>query len=226
MKRTPSAELLDSDAGTPEDIASSLADLRRINRWFGGVSTMQSLVERVVRATGARKLSLLDVASASGDIPFSIQKTLAREGVRVRVTVLDRARSHFAVENGFSRVAGCATALPFRNASFDLVGSSLLMHHLSPDEVRVAAREWLRVCRVAVVINDLRRAWMHLALVYAGFPMYASRLTRNDGPASVRQAYTLDELRGLFRDVGAQRIDFFRHYLFRMGVILWKERPA
>jgi len=225
MKRSPSAELLDSDAGTPEEIADSLADLRRINRWFGGSSTMQALVETVVRRTGARALSLLDVAGASGDIPSRVEAALARRNVQLRVTVLDRARSHLSSQNGFMKVVGCATSLPFRDGSFDLVGSSLLVHHLSPDEVRVAAREWLRVCRVAVVVNDLRRSWTHLALVYAGFPMYASRLTRNDGPASVRQAYTADEMRDLLRDIGAQRIDFFRHFLYRMGVILWKQRP-
>jgi ubiquinone/menaquinone biosynthesis C-methylase UbiE len=227
MKRSPSAELLDSDAGTPEDVSSSLADLRRINRWFGGIGTTQALVERVVRATGAREFSLLDVAGASGDIPLNVQNNVARQGVHLRVTVLDRSPVHLPTpQNGMQRVAGCAIALPFRDDSFDVVGSSLLVHHLSPEQVRAGVREWLRVCRTAVVINDLRRSWAHLALVYAGFPLYSSRLTRNDGPASVRQAYTIDELRELLRDSGAARTDIFRHYLYRIGVIVWKRMPS
>ena len=35
MKREVIAELLDEDLGTPQEIASSLDDLRHINGWFG-----------------------------------------------------------------------------------------------------------------------------------------------------------------------------------------------
>ena len=226
MKRTPSAELLDTDAGTPGEIARSLADLRRINRWFGGTATMQALVRRVAHETGARELSVLDVASGSGDIPLSIKANLARHGIRLRVTVMDRAAGHLASQNGARRVAGSATVLPFADESFDVVSSSLFVHHLSPEEVRTAVHDWLRVCRTAVLINDLRRAWTHLALVYAGFPLYSSRLTRNDGPASVRQAYTMPELSDLVQQAGAARVDVSRHYLYRMSVIAWKRIPA
>ncbi len=52
---------------------------------------------------------------------------------------------------------------------------------------------------------------------------YRSRLTRHDAPASVRQAYTPEEMRDL---LDAEQMQpgwkFTRHYLFRMGVIAWK----
>ena len=53
MKRVPTAELLDTDSGTPAEVAASLGDLRRINRWFGGVATTEDMVGRVARETGA-----------------------------------------------------------------------------------------------------------------------------------------------------------------------------
>ena len=37
MKRVAIAELLDTDCWHAGEVASSLGDLRRINRWFGGV---------------------------------------------------------------------------------------------------------------------------------------------------------------------------------------------
>ena len=39
MRRVLVPELLDSDAGTEFEVQTALADLRRINRWFGGTST-------------------------------------------------------------------------------------------------------------------------------------------------------------------------------------------
>jgi hypothetical protein len=59
-------------------------------------------------------------------------------------------------------------------------------------------------------------------MVYAGWPLYHSRLTRHDAPASVRQAYTIPEMQDMLRETAASRIEITRHYLFRMGVIAWK----
>ena len=220
MKRIPTAELLDSDAGTSQEIAGSLADLRWFNRNFGGLNTTHSLVEEVVRATGAHRLSLLEVAAGSGDVPLYARKKLSPRGIDLAVTLLDRSAAH--VGNGGRSVVGDALALPFHAASFDLVSCGLFAHHLAPEEVARFVTEGLRVCRCAMLINDLIRHPLHLAVAYAGLPLYRSRLTRHDAPASVRQAYTLTEMRDILRNTTASRIETSRHYFFRMGVIAWK----
>jgi ubiquinone/menaquinone biosynthesis C-methylase UbiE len=221
MKRIPQQELLDTDAGTPAEVASTLADLRMFNRWFGGVVVTTRLVDRVVEETKSESLSLLDVAAGAGYVPHMVREQLTRRGFRLEVTLLDRAASH--VGNGDASVVGDALALPFRDSSFDLVCSELFVHHLSPDQIVGFVREGLRVCRRALLINDLIRDPLHLALAYAGFPLYRSRLTRNDAPASVRQAYTLDEMQAMLRRAGVARMETSTHYLYRMGVIAWKE---
>ena len=119
-------------------------------------------------------------------------------------------------------VTGDALALPFGDGTFDLVSCNLFAHHLSPREVVAFVNEALRVCRSAVLINDLVRGALHLSLVYAGLPLYRSRLTRHDAPASVRQAYTPEEMRAMLEQTRAARVEVHRHYLFRMGVIAWK----
>lgn len=225
MRRTVIPELLDSDAGTPSEIAASLSDLNRINRWFGGIMTTEFLVERVAGELTAKSLSLLEVAAGAGAVPTAVTAALARIGVQIEVTLLDRATSH--LKNGHRRaVAGDALALPFSDGSFDLVSSSLFVHHLAPHEVVRFVNEGLRVCRAAVLINDLVRHPAHLGLVYAGMPLYRGRLTRHDAPASVRQAYTVNEMRDLLRKSQAARVEITRHFLFRMGVIVWKAAAA
>lgn len=219
MQRTVTPELLDSDTGTPAEIAASLADLRRINRWFGGARTTTELLRRVARESGRRELSLLEVAAGSGDVPASARRTLAREGVTVSPTLLDRSAIHM---NGESRkVVGDALALPFCDAAFDVVGCSLFAHHLEAEQVGEFVREALRVCRVAVVINDLVRNPVHLALIYAGLPLFRSRITRHDSVASVWNSHTPQEFYDLVCGLGS-RVEISRHYLFRMGVIVWK----
>ncbi len=64
---------------------------------------------------------------------------------------------------------------------------------------------------------------MHLALVYAGFPLMRSYVSRNDGVASVRRAYTLREMREIppAPMEARRKLKFRRIFLFRMGVIVW-----
>jgi ubiquinone/menaquinone biosynthesis C-methylase UbiE len=235
MIRVPTPELLDTDAGTPTEIAASLSDLRRINRWFGGTDTTVDLIRRVARNDGApavpadftsapTRLSLLEVAAGSGYVPRAAQDCLSREGIRLDLTLLDRAATHVSASssNGETAVVADACKLPFRDSSFDLVSSNIFLHHLAPDELVDCVSEGLRVSRRAVLINDLIRHPVHMALVYAGMPLYRGRLTRYDAPASVRQAYTKEEMLELLRRTGAARIQMKSYYLFRMGVIVWK----
>jgi hypothetical protein len=69
---------------------------------------------------------------------------------------------------------------------------------------------------------------LHLALAYAGYPIMRSRVAWLDGLTSVRRAYVPDEVRSMLVSALSQtaaQIEISRHYLFRMGVIVWKKEP-
>jgi SAM-dependent methyltransferase len=223
MKRVVVPELLDTDAGTPREVEQSIADLRMFNRAFGGVRTVSKLLERVAQERGLKELTWVDVAGSEGFVALETRNALARSGTTVNPVVLDRAPTH--LDHRLPAVCGDALALPFAADSFDVVGCSLFAHHLEPEELVRFAHEGLRVARHALVIHDLVRHPAHLALSYLGFPLYRSRLTRHDAPVSVRRAYTEAEMRkALTRAAPGAAIEIHRFYLFRMGVIVWKQR--
>jgi ubiquinone/menaquinone biosynthesis C-methylase UbiE len=222
MKRRPMQELLDDDSGTPSEVAASLQDLRWFNRWFGGISTTRRLFDRATNESGRGHFKVLDVASGDGFMAQTLARELAKSSIRLDVTVMDRAATHLPRNGSMPKVAADALQLPFRDGSFDLVCSSLFLHHLSPQAAVEFARESLRVCREAVLVHDLVRHPVHLAFAYAGVPLYRSRITRHDAPASVWQAYTLDEVTSFFREAGASEIDVQKQFFYRMGVIARK----
>jgi 2-polyprenyl-3-methyl-5-hydroxy-6-metoxy-1,4-benzoquinol methylase len=224
MKRIPSRELLDDDAGTAAEVARSLADLRLLNHYFGGVATTAYMVERIARASQKTDFTLLEVGAGSGDAVESVRNRMQKKGIGLELTLLDRCASHMAAGNGngVNHVVGDALSLPFSNGSFDIVSCGLFVHHLTPEEVTVFANETLRCARVAVIINDLVRDPVPLAVAYAGRLIYQSRITCNDAPASVRQAYTTEEMRAMVAGNGASRVEVTRHYFYRMGAIVWK----
>ena len=222
MLRVSTPEILDSASCPPLEIETSLRDLCRVNRWFGGISTTRSLIERVANATGRTHFSVLEVAAGLGVVPRAAAEELRHKGITLDITDLDLASTH--LKPGHRAVAADALRLPFRDNSFDLVSCNLFVHHLSPADVSRFVAEASRVCRYAVLINDLIRHPLHLALVYAGFPLMRSYVSRADGVASVRGAYIPQEMRQMLSDGNrnTERIEISRHYLFRMGVIVWK----
>ncbi len=221
MQRKVIAEMLDDDEGSPAEVAASLIDLKHINHWFGGTRTTIDLLGRVACDANSRQLSLLEVGCGAGDVPFAARRVLARLGTELSVTLLDRMWSHLPA-NGTAAVSGDALKLPFCDDAFDVVSCSLLAHHFAPDELQHFACEALRVCRRAVLINDLIRSRLHLALVYAGLPLFRSPITWHDAPASVRRAYTRNEMRHMLEGLSVRKIEISRHCLYRMGVLLWK----
>jgi ubiquinone/menaquinone biosynthesis C-methylase UbiE len=234
MKRVVIPELLDTDNGTPREINDSLADLRMINRWFGGTHAVCQTIRKIAAARRLDMISLLDVAGGGGDVSTIAAESLANSGIRLNPVVLDRAASHLnrrssnhhASNHLSSNICGDALMLPFADNSFDIVGSSLFIHHLEPPQIVQSMREALRVARHAVFISDLIRHPLHLALSYAGYALYRSRLTRHDAVASVRRAYTKDEMAAMLRQVPAAKVEIENFFLFRMGVIAWKPTQA
>lgn len=223
MKRVVVPELLDIGAGTAREIEDNLADLRMINRRFGGAHAMLKLLQEVSQRRRLSTISWLDVGGASGDIAAAAVQSLARTGVKVEPVVLDLIPSHL---NGNSySVCGDALALPFRDRSFDVVGCSLFAHHLEPQQIVQFAREALRVATHAFLINDLIRSPWHLALAQAGRIFYRGRMTQHDAPVSVRRAYTKGEMRQIMQASGATDVEIRDFFLFRMGVIVWKQQP-
>lgn len=221
MQRQVRAELLDDDLGTPAELADSLRDLNHVNDWFGGTRATTRLIRHIADRTRATELSLLEIGAGLGHVPLAAKQRLAQRGLTLRVTLLDRLWTHLP-RNGVPAVSADAMQLPFRDGAFDVVSCSLLAHHFSPVSLPRLCEEALRVARRAVLLNDLVRSRLHLVLAHLALPVFRNHITRYDGIASVRAAYTVAEMKSLLRHAPAREIEFSRHFLYRMGVILWK----
>ncbi len=226
MRRIPSQEWLDDDLGTPEEIRQSFDDLWRINRWLGGVSGCLSLLDRYFARRGSRRARILDVGSGDSRLVAHLQSELARRNRSVEFVALDRRLSHLRNGNHspgkLSRVAADVSHLPFAEKSFDVVICNLFLHHFSGDEAVGLLRRFGEIASEAVLINDLERHRLPYVFIRLAWPFARSRITRHDGAASVRQAYTKDELAALAGRAGFTSFEVERMPAFRLGLALWK----
>ena len=229
MRRVTSVELLDEDRGSPEEIQSSLDDLWRINRWLGGVTSSLRLLDHFFSRTGSHPVRILDVGSGDARLAARLKAELLRRKIPVEFVVLDRRFSHLAGARS-SRPAGVGMppvvadvfALPFAERSFDVVICNLFLHHFSGDHERHLLISLASVAREAVLINDLERHLLPYLFIRVAIPFARSRITRNDGPASVRQSYTREELAALAGGAGCRSFEVERIPPFRLGLTLWK----
>jgi ubiquinone/menaquinone biosynthesis C-methylase UbiE len=224
LKRVSQPEILDGPDLDPREVELSLADLRTVNHFFGGIHTSQVLFDRVVADRKLRELSILDVGSGSGDVPLTITRHLRQRGLNVSLTLFDQHENHLPQLDGkdpsLYTMTGDALNLPFMENWFDVVSCSLLLHHLEPDQARRFVQSALKVARHAVIINDLVRSPLHYSLLHLWRPFFRTRVSYLDGLTSVHRAYTPAEIATMLSGIG--RTEITRHYFFRMGIIVWK----
>ncbi len=208
---TDAVELLDGPLDDPRTLAGNLRDLRRVNRWLGGIA----LTERAMDAVAAHRaaLSLLDVGTGGADIPLALLASAAARGRTLEVVALDSrpevlAAATFAepavvTTTGLTLHVGDGRSIPYPDRSFDIVHASLVLHHLSEVEAITLLREMGRVARLGIVVNDLSRGRLAWAGAWAiSHLLTRNRYTRHDAPLSVRRAFLAPEAAALIRQAG------------------------
>lgn len=214
-KRLIKPELLDH--ASPDEARANLAELVRINRDFGGHSTIRKTLAEVVPDSG--KFTLLDIGAASGDTARLLQTVYPRASI----TSLDHSAVNLEGAPP-SKLIADAFALPVRPESFDYVLCSLFLHHFSDEQVAGLLRSFYRVARRALLVCDLER---HL-VSYCFLPVTKClfgwrRITLHDGPVSVRAGFRSNELLELSKKAGLgdARVSVHRP-AFRLSLIARK----
>ncbi|MDF1506122.1 methyltransferase domain-containing protein, partial [Roseisolibacter sp. H3M3-2] len=203
--RRRGVEYLDEPGVDGATVVRSLADVARSNALFGGRRAVLGAVADAL--DGVREATLLDVGTGMGDIPFHARRLAERRGVRLATVGVELSEplARAARARVGDVVRADAFALPFADASVDVVTCSQVLHHFAdPDAARLLA-ELQRVARRRVVVGDLRRSWVAAAGFWlASWPLGFHPVTRHDGVVSVLRGFTAAELAALARSAGAR----------------------
>ena len=225
-------ELMDRPDASPADLARSLTDIARLNR-IGATRTIQrSVAPFFAEVRPGEPLRILDVGTGAADIPLSLARWARRRGQQVRIvalelhpTILGYAARAAAGTPEVQVVAGNALEAPIRPGSVDVALCSLVLHHLPETAVVTLLRRMAELVRLGFVVSDFRRGRLAWAAVWlATHAVSRNRMTRHDGPLSVRRAYTPAELARLTARAQLTGLRWRRAPAFRQ-VGVWT-RPA
>src|SRR5262249_6969428 len=157
-------ELLDTGAGSDDDVAGNLKDLRLINKRLGGTRPIVKALVSLLSNDAPKRLSILDVGTGSADIPGRIVRWCSSRGIVCDTVALDLSERNLRVTRrrlGFdpaiSLLRADAKLLPFQPRSFDIVIASQFLHHFGEHDVAELLASFAVIARRAVVINDLAR---------------------------------------------------------------------
>ncbi len=231
LSRDP--ELMD-DPGLPEaEHLRALGGLARINAISGTAARLATAIGRRLgdgRAR-ARPLEIMDVACGGGDVTVGLARRLAARCGAAKVRVVGLDVSPRAVERARRRAAGGSEPVSFEVRdvvadgcpSCDVVVSSLFLHHLDDAAARAVLAACAAAARCGIVVSDLIRSRIGLALAVAGTTFLSrSHVVRTDGPLSVRAARTAPEYRDLFAAAGLPAAAVRRVWPERVIVEWWR----
>lgn len=209
MRRVLTPELMDDPQLDARAHAAALRGLARLNALSRSDSLLWPTIRDLARRTGGR-LSVLDIATGSGDVPIALARRAARHGITLELhacdistTALshaqDRADRHNVRMHHFQHDA---VHHPF-DRRFDVVTCSLFLHHLDAAQAEQLFRNAETAVGHALLINDLRRSPAGLTAAWAASRLATrSRIVHIDAVKSVRAAFTPQELRDLARRAG------------------------
>jgi ubiquinone/menaquinone biosynthesis C-methylase UbiE len=226
-------ELMDRLDAPAAELTQSLSDIARLNRLGGIQAILAHVAPFVARVSAGEVLRVLDVGTGAADIPLALAKWARRHGHRVRVVALECHPTILAYAARATRgvpevrvVAGDALEAPIRPGSVDLALCSLMLHHLPEAAVVDLFRRLAEVARLGFIVSDFRREWLAWAAVWVVTrAVSGNRMTRHDGPLSVRRAYTLAELTRLAARAGLTDIRWHRARSFRQ-IGVWVRSPT
>ncbi len=205
-------ELLDHS--DPAEARRNLADLVRINRNFGGHSTVRKTLARAI--TGNDHFTLLDIGAASGDTARLVHEKYPGASVTsldYNLVNLEQAPKPKLIADAF--------ILPLKPQSFDYVLCSSFLHHFRNDQVIELLRSFYAAARKALVVIDLERHVLPYWFIQATQPLYGwGRITVHDGRISVRASFHASELLSLAQKAGIQTAAVRRYRpAFRLGLV-------
>lgn len=213
-----------ADTVTPE-LERDLANLDRLNRWFGGRALVRQHLPALLPPGG--QMHLLDLATGGGDLPRLAVRLARNRGCALRVTAVDRQEPVLEIARRRSRKFPEIEFVRGDIRDFtpaeppDVVMCHLALHHFDEADVLRILRRSRQQAGRAVLVSDLRRSRAaQLGIFLLTAVVFREAMTRHDARLSVRRAFSFVELQRLAIAAGWSGFRHLRARSFRQVLLL------
>lgn len=217
--RAIAEELMDADDLDAATYAAVVHDLAKVNT----LTMARRPTIDFLRSLRASKLRILDVGYGDGDMLRAVRRWANDNGVSATLVGIDlNPRSALA-----AREADDTPDIDYRTGDYadlasepwDVIISSLVAHHMTPDQLAAFIGFMDDHAKMGWFINDLHRH----AFAYYGYPLLATimrwhPIVRHDGQLSIARSYRPAEWPAILKDAGVTGATVTRKFPFRLCV--------
>ena len=217
-------EMMDSDDLDPLVYARVLSDLAMVNTVTMARQPTLNFLKRVIQRFGPAPLKILDVGYGDGDMLRKIAQWGIQQDITVRLVGIDlnpksAANARAATPSNLEVDYRTGDYATLKDEGFDVVISSLVAHHMTPDQLTVFLHFMAAAAGKGWLINDLHRH----GFAYLGYPLLATLMrwhpiVRHDGQLSIARSYRLAEWPAILETADIKGARVFRAFPFRLCV--------
>src|SRR5262249_956478 len=167
-------EVMDQPGLDDHQHQAALRGLERINFWSGSTRILWPPLRTLLREA-RQPLRVLDIASGAGDLPINLWRKANRAGFRLEAEAWDLnplavayARRRAGQRKADARVLEADALSAPVCPDYDVILSSLFLHHLDEDQAVTLLRRMARAAKRMVLVNDLVRSRAGFVLAYLG----------------------------------------------------------
>jgi 2-polyprenyl-3-methyl-5-hydroxy-6-metoxy-1,4-benzoquinol methylase len=233
MKRCREPEIMDEPDIEKDRLFGALDGIARLNRWSGASGILWPVIRDLAREVAPRPLRVLDLASGGGDLLLGLWRRAARAGISLELVGSDLSPHAVDFAREEAAQAGAPIEYQILNAvtdplpdGFDLIMSSLFMHHLDPPDVVTVLRRMADAAEHMVLVNDLIRTgpcWLLITL--SARALCRSPVNHVDARRSAAAAFTSSEMRLLANQAGLADATITMKIPCRF-LLTWRKTPV
>jgi len=210
--RSNDVEIMDDLSMSGPLLTDTLIKLDTINKWLGGNAITLNGVKKLIKNyPEKREFIIIDVGCGSGDMLRNIADYGRKYGYRFKLIGVDA--NSFIIEHAKKRSQKYSEinylqqdifSEEFKELSYDIVLSTLFLHHFSEKELVSLLSKILEKTNIGVVVNDLHRHRVAYYLFKLLSVTIKNEMVKQDGLTSILRGFKKEELEEISKQLKAK----------------------
>ncbi len=200
--RSSEKEIMDDFDMTGELLIKTLDQIAKINTLLGGNALTLDGVKKLIKQQSKDTIiTIVDLGCGNGDMLRSIAKygrkynyNFQLIGIDANGCTLEYAKKLSEKYPEIQYVKQDIMSDEFRKSSYDIVLSTLFLHHFSDRDIETMLTMLEKQTKIGVIINDLHRHKLAYYLFKMITVFISNRMVKNDGLISILRGFKKHEL--------------------------------
>ena len=230
--RSNAIEIMDDLEMEGELLEKSLVKLDWINAWLGGDQVTLSGIKKMLKGQNETdSLTIIDLGCGSGNTLRLLAKYFRKTGRPVQLIGIDANEFtiNFARKNSIefpeiSYICGYVPSDQFNDLEYDIMISTLFLHHLTDVEIHYLLEQGLEKASIGILVNDLHRSKMAYVLYSLLTLFISNKMIRQDGKTSILRGFKKKDLLGYSIKLKTKQIVIVWCWAFRYQWILYSKQ--